>query len=336
MGRITITSTLTLSFFLIILVYSASANNSIPKGLSYDFYNKTCSQLEDIVRATLVPVFTSDPTSAAALLRLMFHDCQVQGCDASILIDVSNSASLEPPELGAKKNFGIRKRESINQIKSRIEEECPGQVSCADIIVLAAREAVAISGGPRIIVPLGRRDSISASSSEAADASLPSPDFGVDDALSLFAKLGMTTREAVAIMGSHTLGVTHCLNIMDRLYRPSDARGSYMDPRFEALLKFSCPENIPFSQNISFVLNDPSAFMFDNLYYKNSLQRRGVLRIDAELPLNTRTAGIVEQFASNADDFFQEFGSAFLKLSYAGVLTGNHGIIRSMCNFVDN
>ncbi|KNA25461.1 hypothetical protein SOVF_005760 [Spinacia oleracea] len=325
-----------LPFILIILVYAASATNPVPKGLSYNFYDKTCPQLEDTVRAALNPVFITDPTTAPALLRLMFHDCQVQGCDASILIDVSDSAPSKPSELGAKKNFGIRKRELINQIKSRLEIECPGQVSCADIIVLAARESVAISGGPRIKVPLGRRDSLSASSSEVADASLPSSDIGVDDTLSLFAKLGMTTQETVAIMGSHTLGITHCLNIMDRLYMPSNAKASSMDPRFEALLKFSCPEFTPLSQNTSFVFNDPSTFIFDNLYYQNSLQRRGVLRIDAELPLNIKTAGIVEHFAANDDDFFQEFTSAFLKLSYAGVLTGNHGVIRSMCNFVDN
>jgi len=110
--------------------------------------------------------------------------------------------------MAASKNFGIRRREAINLIKSRIEVECPGQVSCADILVLAAREAVAISGGPLIQVPLGRRDSSSAASSEAADTSLPSADIGVDDTLSLFAKLGMTTDEAVAILGkfhSHDL-----------------------------------------------------------------------------------------------------------------------------------
>ncbi|KAL2921128.1 Peroxidase 29 [Bienertia sinuspersici] len=268
----------------------------------------------------------------------MFHIViPIQGCDASILVDMSTSASSKPPEMGASKNFGVRKRESINLIKSAVEAECPGQVSCADIIVLAARESVAISGGPMIEVPLGRRDSTSASTSQVADDSLPSTDIGVDDALALFAKLGMTTLETVAIMGAHTLGVTHCLNIMDRLYQPSnEGTMNDIDPKFEALLKFSCPESITLIQNTSFVLNDPSSLIFDNLYYKNSIDRRGVLRVDAELSQNKQTAGIVEQFAANADDFFQEFASAFLKLSYAGVLTGNLGVIRSMCNFIDN
>ncbi|KAL9237478.1 hypothetical protein vseg_012021 [Gypsophila vaccaria] len=326
-----------LSLILTILITYSFANATKPSanGLSFNFYGKTCPRLEDIVRDALAPVFSEDPTSPAALLRLMFHDCQVQGCDASILIDLSNSSSLTPPEMGASKNFGIRKRESIDMVKSRVEEECPRQVSCADLIILAAREAVEVSGGPRIRVPLGRRDSTSASGSETADASLPSADIGVYDALRLFNKLGMSTEEAVAIMGAHTLGVTHCLSIMNRLYRPLRDEASYTDPEFELVLKVICPESVTAIQNASFVFNDPSAFTFDNWYYRNTMAGRGILNIDAELPLNPETAPFVEQFAAHREDFFQAFGSAFVKLSYAGVLTGNNGVIRSMCSFVD-
>lgn len=47
-------------------------------GLSYDFYEKSCPQVEDIVKAGLQTIFLEDPAAPAALLRLMFHDCQVQ------------------------------------------------------------------------------------------------------------------------------------------------------------------------------------------------------------------------------------------------------------------
>jgi hypothetical protein len=39
-----------------------------------------------------------------------------------------------------------------------MEALCPGVVSCADILALAARETVALSGGPSWLVPVGRRD----------------------------------------------------------------------------------------------------------------------------------------------------------------------------------
>lgn len=49
-------------------------------GLSYGFYDQSCPQLEGIVRTAIQAFLLSDPTTAAALLRLMFHDCQVQVC----------------------------------------------------------------------------------------------------------------------------------------------------------------------------------------------------------------------------------------------------------------
>ena len=85
-------------------------------------------------------------------------------------------------------------------VKSIVEAACPGQVSCADIIVLAAREAVVRSGGPWIAVPLGRKDSTTASN-RRADEFLPSSSIGVDGALQMFMSKGMSVEESVAILG---------------------------------------------------------------------------------------------------------------------------------------
>lgn len=102
------------------------------------------------------------------------------------------------------RNFGIKKREAIDHIKSALEVTCPGQVSCADIIALAARDSVALSGGPHIDIPLGRKDSRT-SSSRMADAHIPSSGISVDEFLHIFSSKGMSLKESVAILGNGLL-----------------------------------------------------------------------------------------------------------------------------------
>jgi peroxidase len=102
-------------------------------------------------------------------------------------------------ELLSEKSFGIRKLNVIDRIKSVVEASCPGTVSCADIIALAARDAVRLSGGPTIAIPLGRRDSIT-TNNVLADQFLPSEAISVDLMLNLFAAKGMTLEEAVAML----------------------------------------------------------------------------------------------------------------------------------------
>ena len=105
-------------------------------------------------------------------------------------------------EMASVRNFKIRKRELINIVKSTVEAACPRQVSCADILILAAREAVAMSGGPHKEVPLGRKDSFTAPSYQQADAWIPpATTTGVDDMLHIFTSKGMTIQESVALIG---------------------------------------------------------------------------------------------------------------------------------------
>ena len=84
-----------------------------------------------------------------------------------------------------------------------VEAACPNQVSCADILILAAREAVATSGGPHIRVPLGRRDSSLTPSYQLANSLLPPSTIGVEEMLQIFTNKGMSVEESVAIMGTY-------------------------------------------------------------------------------------------------------------------------------------
>ncbi|MCO5607354.1 hypothetical protein L7F22_061549 [Adiantum nelumboides] len=78
----------------------------------------------------------------------------ILACGASILLadDPKNGSELHSPNdpkngsyLHSPSNFGIRRLEFIDVIKRTLEHQCPGVVSCADIILLAARDAIALA-----------------------------------------------------------------------------------------------------------------------------------------------------------------------------------------------
>ncbi|XP_002977656.2 peroxidase 29 [Selaginella moellendorffii] len=299
--------------------------------LSYDYYDNVCPQAERTVRASISSNLAGDPTAAAALLRLAFHDCQVGGCDASIML---NSQGGITSEMVASKNFGIRRLNLIDNAKAAVDSQCgPGRVSCADIIAMAGRDAVVFAGGPDFRIPMGRLDSTFASNA-AADSSLPPTTISVDNFLNLFGSMGMSTEESVAIMGGgHTLGVGHCVNIVNRLYPNAESTLSFV---YATRLRVSCPSSDPrFIINATTVQNDFSSLQFDNQYFREATMGLGLFTIDAALASDARTSPIVARFSQNQNSFFNAFASAYAKLTSFNVLTGNRGEVRNNCRFVN-
>ncbi|MFS7978939.1 putative peroxidase [Helianthus anomalus] len=121
--------------------------------LTIGFYDKTCPDAESIVGGFVRDATEFNPQVPAFLLRLHFHDCFVQGCDGSILIDNGPISEKEAPA-----HQGLRGFDVIEDAKAQLEFVCPGVVSCADIVAIAARDAVAFSFGPIYKVETGRRD----------------------------------------------------------------------------------------------------------------------------------------------------------------------------------
>lgn len=67
----------------------------------------------------------------------------MQGCDASVLLDGSASG---PGEQQAPPNLSLRPAafKAINEIRALIDNACGRIVSCADVVALAARDAVVL------------------------------------------------------------------------------------------------------------------------------------------------------------------------------------------------
>jgi peroxidase len=120
---------------LLLLLVAGVSNGQLQVG----FYSNSCPGAESTVASVVRQSGSADPTILPALIRLQFHDCFVRGCDASVLIKGgSNNA-----EVDNSKHQGLRGVEIIEGAKTQLEAQCPGVVSCADIVVLAARDAIA-------------------------------------------------------------------------------------------------------------------------------------------------------------------------------------------------
>lgn len=67
----------------------------------------------------------------------------LKGCDASILISTKpGSKELAEKDAEDNKDLRVEGYESIRKAKALVESKCPGVVSCADILAIAARDYV--------------------------------------------------------------------------------------------------------------------------------------------------------------------------------------------------
>ncbi|VAI07968.1 unnamed protein product [Triticum turgidum subsp. durum] len=104
------------------------------------FYDGSCPGVHKIVRRVLREAHKADARIYASLTRLHFHDCFVQGCDGSILLD--NSTSIVSEKYAKPNNNSARGFTVVDDVKAALEKACPGVVSCADVLAIAAKVSV--------------------------------------------------------------------------------------------------------------------------------------------------------------------------------------------------
>uniref|UniRef100_A0ACD5Y478 Uncharacterized protein n=1 Tax=Avena sativa TaxID=4498 RepID=A0ACD5Y478_AVESA len=157
----------------LVLSHIAHVHGGSGAGLSSSFYDSSCPNTRDIVRRVIQDARVADARIPASLIRLHFHDCFVNGCDSSLLLDDDVFSGIRTEKKVPGNNRSARGFKVVDDIKHALEKSCPGIVSCADILALAAEISVELAGGPYWSVPLGRRDGTKTNIKSAND--LPSP-----------------------------------------------------------------------------------------------------------------------------------------------------------------
>ncbi|XP_068663393.1 peroxidase A2-like isoform X2 [Aristolochia californica] len=317
------------TFILVAMVISFGGSDA---QLSATFYSTTCTNVSSIVSGVLQQALSSDSRIAASLIRLHFHDCFVDGCDASILLD--NSDAIQSEKQAAPNDGSARGYDVVDDMKAAVENVCPSVVSCADVLALAAEASVRLSQGPSWDVLLGRRDGTTANRDEANN--LPAPFDPLSILQSKFSAVGLDDTDLVALSGAHTFGRAKCSSFSNRLYNFSDGNPDpSLDSSYLTTLQQNCPQN-----GNGDTLNDldpTTSDRFDNNYFTNLQNNQGLLESDQKLfsTSGASTVSIVNNFAGSQSAFFQSFAQSMINMGSISPLTGSQGEIRLDCKRVN-
>ncbi|KAJ4805949.1 Peroxidase [Rhynchospora pubera] len=310
--------------FLVILQISLLAHLGSAQ-LSSTYYANTCPTVETIVKDAVTAKFQETFNAVGGVVRLLFHDCFVQGCDGSVLI---SSTPTNKAERDNDLNLSLNSDgfDAIVRAKSAVESVCPNLVSCADILVMATRDMIELAGGPSYSVELGRFDGL-VSSSDNVDNKLPLPTFNLDQLTALFASNNISQEDMIALSACHTIGLGHCNKFKSRLY--GSTNDSSLNPSYAAYLAEKCPEN---STSDDHVFLDPvTPGTFDKQYFQNLIDGVGLFSSDEVLYTDNRSQPLVNLWANSDASFQQAFVSAITNLARVGVKTSLSGNIRKDC-----
>ncbi|XP_068641756.1 peroxidase RIP1-like [Aristolochia californica] len=309
-------------FFFCFLVVSSSILGAFAQ-LSANYYDQACPQALSTIKTIVEHAIEREPRMGASLLRLHFHDCFVNGCDGSILLDDTNEFVGEKtalPNINSVRGFEV-----VDEIKAALDSACYGSmVSCADILAVAARDSVVALGGVSYEVQLGRKDARTASK-DAANNGIPPPFFNFSSLLSSFQAKGLTLEDLVVLTGAHTIGLAQCRAFRNRIYNDTN-----IDPAYSNSLRAQCP---PSGGDGNTAPLDGTTTRFDTVYYSDLLQAKGLLHSDQELFKGDGSAsdGLVRYYSENQQAFWAVFGVSIIKMGNISPLTGTNGEIRLNC-----
>ncbi|XWS73449.1 hypothetical protein CRYUN_Cryun02cG0129900 [Craigia yunnanensis] len=255
----------------------------------------------------------------------------VPGCDASILLDDPETTD----KVALPNNNSVRGFEVTDAMKAALENVCNQTVSCDDIVTIAAKESVALAGGPSWAVPSGRKDSFSANR-DLSNTALPGFPEPLEQIKANFATVRLDTSvDVVALSGAHTFGRAQCIAFSNRLYNFTGVgdQDPDLNETLAVKLREICP-NITFNNLADVDHTTPDAF--DNSYFKNLQVKECLLQSDQILFRDgADTVEIVNAFSSNQSAFFESFVESLIRMGNISPLTGSAGEVRLNCRVIN-
>ncbi|PWZ58866.1 Peroxidase 50 [Zea mays] len=295
-----------------------------------NYYASSCPNVEAIVRGVVQQRLQATIRTVGSTVRLFFHDCFVEGCDGSVLIE-STPGNQAEKDASDNRSLAPEGFDTVRSAKAAVEAACPDTVSCADVLALATRDAIFMSGGPFFQVELGRLDGLSSTAS-SVPGQLPEPNQSMDQLLAVFNAHGLGMSDLVALSAAHSVGLAHCSKFASRLYsfRPGQPTDPTLNPRYASFLASKCPNG---GGPDGLVLMDQATpARFDNQYYRNLQDGGGLLASDQLLYADGRTRPAVDSLANSTAAFHRAFADAVVRLGRVGAKSGARGNIRKRCD----
>ncbi|KAI7748989.1 hypothetical protein M8C21_033906, partial [Ambrosia artemisiifolia] len=129
-------------------------------------------------------------------------------------------------------------------------------------------------------------------------------------------------------VGSHTIGQSRCVAFRARIY----GNATNIDANFASTRRRNCPENRGNGDGNLAPLDLVTPNSFDNNYFRNLVQRRGLLQSDQVLFNGGSTDSIVLEYSNNPRRFASDFAAAMVKMGEIEPRTGANGVIRTTCS----
>ncbi|KAH6556765.1 hypothetical protein KP509_1Z157000 [Ceratopteris richardii] len=262
----------------------------------------------------------------------MCYDCTnlllLQGCDGSVLLDATSTVT---GETASPNNNSLRGFDVVDNIKTAVEAVCPGTVSCADILALAANAPLGDLHGLYCL----SKDATSPATVSEVNSAIPSPNSNMTFIISQFAAVGLNVQDTVVLSGAHTIGQARCISFSSRLYNFSGTGSPdpSINPVYLRTLQSACPKEVTLTLSGNWI-SPPRlrSTMPTTLICRTTRVYYSPIKTP---PLTRNTAPLAAAYAGTRGPSFTHLGRSMVKMGNISPLTGTQGEIRLNCRVVN-